>query len=105
MLFDAEDWGMVEVDEIEEKEDCVLGMINPNDIYHRTTYIRWNTGGCAKVQSVAPADMSPEARERVRQNIIRAGNELLAKRLSPDVLQLRKDVQRWSKSRGSARMG
>lgn len=71
MLFDAGQYGMIEVDMIIDKGDRVVGLVNPHDDYKRVAYINWGKKrGCSLAYINPPEDMSPEARKAQRQRII-----------------------------------
>lgn len=54
MLFDAGREGLVEVDTVEYREGCIIGIKNPDDIYSRVAYYHYGKLGCAVITGIPP---------------------------------------------------
>ena len=81
MVFDAGYYGPVEVDQVVDLGDRERGILHPDGVYSKRIYTRWKkNGACSQSTLLPPEDLSPEARERVRQDVIRIGEELLTKK-------------------------
>lgn len=56
MLFDAGQWGRIEVETVEQGQGYSVGMKNPGDRFIREYYFSFGEEGCARVRCILPEE-------------------------------------------------